>query len=78
MSSSLGECRRGGTYCSSVFSNNDPMTGRWIEMAPMKEKRSFSGVGVVGDKIFVIGGVTRARIIATAHAKFILQLRTGG
>ena len=37
----------------------------WEEISPMKQKRSKPGVGVVDDKIFVIGGFDDGQCLKT-------------
>lgn len=52
---------------NSVLAIEDPMKGEWEVMPKMIEDRKSTGVGVVGDKIFVFGGFDDDKFISTCE-----------
>jgi len=49
-----GELPPGHTFVENE--GYDPKTGRWVTLAPMPAGRHGSGVGVVGQDLYVVGG----------------------
>ena len=68
-----------GLELRSLDSYN-PITSEWNSLTSMKHKRSHCGMGVLGDHLYVIGGVNRegGNVLNSVERYSIIEVRNLG
>ena len=48
----------------------NPITSEWNSLASMKHRRSYCTFGVLGDQLYVVGGVNRERNVLNSVERY--------